>query len=179
MSLVVSDISVYGIVMVGDSAITRRKGGKLIDVLSDGSKIQYSEEANIGFAIWGRCNLADQRVDAWLRDFIKSEVRCGDSVESVGERLAKSLNKKIEAMKEPWKEQVRGIHLTGFRDDKPVLFHVHCGHPTEIPHELRLYHDYPDDQKWPMEEFESLLSRGVTHLRNGFIKHFAALFDSM
>jgi hypothetical protein len=179
MSLVVSDISTHGIVMVGDSAITRRKGGKLIDVLSDGSKIQYSEVANIGFALWGRCNLADQRVDAWLSDFIKSEVRTGDSVESVGERLAKILNEKIAAMKEPWDKQVRGIHLAGYRDDRPVLFHVHCGHPNEPSHELRLYHDYPDDRNWSTEEFEALLSRGVIHLRNGFIQHFAALFDSM
>ncbi|PYL74021.1 MAG: hypothetical protein DMF26_12590 [Verrucomicrobia bacterium] len=110
---------------------------------------------------------------------MNSKVHPGDSLEDVGQLLAKSLNEQIEAMKEPWDKQVRGIHLAGYRDDKPVLFHVHCGHPNEPPHELRLYHDYPDDQNWSIEEFEKLLSLGVIHLRNGFIQHFAALFDSM
>src|SRR5260370_35711678 len=179
MSLVVTDISAHGIVMVGDSAITRRKGGKVVDVSSDGSKIQYSDAANIGFAIWGRSNLPDQRLDIWLRDFVNCKVRSGDSVENVGQLLAKSLNEQIEAMKEPWDKQLRGIHLAGYRDDRPVLFHVHCGHPNEAPHELRPYHDYPDDHNWSTGEFEELLSRGMIHLRNGFVQHFAALFDSM
>ncbi|PZR75812.1 MAG: hypothetical protein DLM73_04230 [Chthoniobacterales bacterium] len=179
MSLVVSDISTHGIVMVGDSAITRRKGAKLVDVVSDGSKIHYSEVGNIGFAIWGRCNLPNHRLDTWLRGFADSKVQRGDSVEKVGQLLARTLNEQIAAMKEPWENQVRGIHVAGFRDGLPVLFHVHCGHPEEPPHELRLYHDYPDDQRWSIQQFESLLARGVIHLRNGFYRHFAALFDSM
>jgi hypothetical protein len=179
MSLIVSDISIHGIVMVGDSAITRRKNGNVVETSSDCSKIHYSKAANMGFAIWGRSNLPNQRLDSWLHEFVNSKVHSGDSVENVGQLLAKSLNKQIEAMKEPWNRQVRGIHLAGYRGDKPVLFHVHCGHANESPHELRLYHDYPDNQNWSMEEFEKLLSLGVIHLRNGFIQHFAALFDSM
>lgn len=41
---------------------------------------------------------------------------------------------------------VRGIHVAGFRNGLPVLFHVHCGHDNEPAHELRLHKDYPDDQ---------------------------------
>src|SRR5437016_2218529 len=115
MSLVVSDISTHGIVMVGDSAITRRKNGKPIEVTSDCRKIHYSKAANIGFAIWGRSNLPDQRLDDWLHEFANSSVKPGDSLEAVGELLAKRLNEQIEAMKEPWDNQVRGIHLAGYR----------------------------------------------------------------
>jgi hypothetical protein len=58
-----------------------------------------------------------------------------------------------------------------------MLFHVHCGHEGEPSHELRLYHDYPDDQKWSENEFKSLLNRGFIQLRNGYHKLFGPLFE--
>ena len=162
--------------MVGDSAITRRGEGP-VRISDDGIKVQYSARANIGFAIWGRCNLPDQRLDYWLRDFIEASVREGNSVEDVGVRLADGLNEQIARMAEPRR---LGIHIAGFRDGIPVLFHVHSGHLEEQPHELRLYRDYPDDKQIPPDEFEKLLARGVVfHLRNGYYVTFSALFDSM
>ena len=57
------------------------------------------------------------------------------------------------------------------------LFHAHCGHDNEPAHELRLYHDYPDDQKWSESHFRSLLSYGFIHLRNGYHPLFGPLFQ--
>ena len=46
MTLVVSDISRYGIIMVSDSAVTRCTGG-VKRVSADAYKVQYAEAANM------------------------------------------------------------------------------------------------------------------------------------
>ncbi|SRR6266496_719536 len=176
MTLIVSDISRYGIIMVGDSAVTRRMGG-VKTVSDDAFKVQYADAANIGFAVWGNAGVPGRRMDYWINDFINDSVKGGASVEETGQKLATSLNEILEKSGREWKDLVRGVHLTGYRDGLPVLFHVHCGHEGEPSHELRLYHDYPDDQKWNEREFRSLLQDGFIHLRNGYHKLFGPLFQ--
>jgi hypothetical protein len=162
--------------MVGDSAVTRLTGkGKV--VTDDAYKVQYAEAANVGFALWGNAGVDHRRIDYWLDDFIRDEVNGGDSVEHIGQKLATSLNEILTKSGRPWKNLVRGIHIAGYRDGLPVLFHLHCGHENEPPHELRLYQDYPDDQKWTEAYFRSLLNDAFIHLRNGYHKLFGPLFD--
>jgi len=69
MTLVVSDISTYGIIMVGDSAVTNRIG-KTVSVSSDAAKVQYCGKTNVGFALWGNAGVGSKRMDYWLDDFI-------------------------------------------------------------------------------------------------------------
>ena len=80
MTLVVSDISRYGIIMVGDSAVTRRIGG-VKTVSDDAFKVQYAGAANIGFGLWGNAGVDGGRMDYWLADFINNNVKADDSVE--------------------------------------------------------------------------------------------------
>src|SRR4029434_11147718 len=102
MSLVVSDVSNFGIIMVGDSAVTHRENGKL-QYLSDAAKVQYSDKANVGFAMWGRVSLPNGvRLDVWLRDFIDNQIERGDAVEAIGEKLAQQLNQLFLDTKSPW-----------------------------------------------------------------------------
>ena len=178
MTLVVSDISRHGIVMVGDSAVTKRQGGGKT-VGADAVKIQYSAKANVGFAIWGKAAMSSTRFDYWLKDFITNEIGEGEAIEEIGAKLADQINSDLSKLGGPWASLVRGIHLAGYRDDEPVLFHVHCGHEGEAPHELRLYHDFPDDLKMPAKEFDEALRSGYVHLRNGYHPHFAVLFNSL
>jgi hypothetical protein len=176
MILVVSDIFRYGIIMVGDSAVTRCTGG-VKHVSADAYKVQYAEAANIGFALWGNAGVDHRRIDRWLDDFIRDELNAGDSVEVTGQKLTTSLNDILANSGRQWKDLVRGIHIAGYRDGLPVLFHVHCGHENEPPHELRLYHDYPDDQNWTEDFFRTLLNREFIHLRNGYHKLLGPLFE--
>jgi len=76
-----------------------------------------------------------------------------------------------------WRDLVRGIHIAGYRDGLPVLFHIHTGHPTELAHELKLYRDFPDNKKWSELHYQYLLSYGFLHLRNGYHPIFGPLFD--
>lgn len=172
MTLVVSDISQHGIIMVGDSAVTYGSSTK-----ADAFKVQYAKAANVGFALWGNAGVDHRRIDHWLADFIRDEVKTGDSVEDIGQRLVGSLNAILEKSGHKWKDLVRGIHIAGYREGLPVLFHAHCGHENEPAHELRLYHDYPDDQKWSESRFRALLNYGFIHLRNGYHPLFGPLFQ--
>jgi hypothetical protein len=176
MTLVVSDISCHGIVMVGDSAVTIGSGG-VKNVIADAYKVQYAKAANVGFALWGNAGVDQRRIDYWLADFIRDQVKAGDSVEKIGQELVCSLNTALGKSGRQWKDLVRGIHIAGYREGLPVLFHAHCGHDNEPAHELRLYHDYPDDQKWSESYFRSLLSYGFVHLRNGYHPLFGPLFQ--
>jgi hypothetical protein len=176
MTLVVSDISRHGIIMVGDSAVTVERGG--VKTATAGAyKVQYAKAANIGFALWGNAGVDHRRIDCWLEEFIRDQVKADDSVEDTGQKIVSSLNPILSKSGRQWKDLVRGIHIAGYRDGLPVLFHAHCGHDTEPAHELRLYHDYPDDQKWSESHFRSLLNYGFIHLRNGYHPLFGPLFQ--
>src|SRR5437773_5302058 len=176
MTLVVSDISRYGIIMVGDSAVTGSSRG-VKGVTADAYKVQYAKAANIGFALWGNAGVDHRRIDHWLADFIRDNVKAGDAVENTGHKLVNSLNAILGKIGRQWKDLVRGIHIGGYRDGLPVLFHAHCGHENEPAHELRLYHDFHDDQKWSEGYFRSLLNDGFIHLRNGYHRLFGPLFE--
>jgi hypothetical protein len=57
MTLVVSDISRLGVLMVGDSAVTIKRRNLPDEVESGAVKVQYSEKVNIGVAMWGYANV--------------------------------------------------------------------------------------------------------------------------
>lgn len=178
MTLVVSDISSHGIVMVGDSAVTIEENG-IQKTESGAVKVQYSRAANIGFAIWGNALVDKKRLDKWLAEYIKNHVHTGDSVLEVAQRLADHLNPILSKSRISWATLRRGIHMAGYREGYPVLFHVHCGPENGPYHELRVHKDFPDDQRWTNEEFEQYLRNAFIHLRNGYYKIFAPLFDQM
>ncbi|MDE3058571.1 MAG: hypothetical protein KGJ59_11515 [Bacteroidota bacterium] len=179
MTLVVSDISKHGVIMVGDSAVTRRRPANPPEVISGAVKVQYASQVNVGIAMWGRADVGGQRLDHWISDFIQNSINPGDSVEAIGNRLASTLNPILQASGKPWKDLVCGFHLGGYNNGVPCLYHVHCGHNTEPAHELRLHKDYPDDQKWSEYFFNYLLQFEFIHLRNGYHPLFGPLFDNM
>ncbi len=177
MTLVVSDISHLGIVMVGDSAVTQQCSDLPPQIVSGAVKVQYSEIANVGVAMWGHADVSNQRLDYWMAEFLQNSIKSSDSVEDIGIKIADKLNPILIANGKAWKDMVCGFHVTGYRQGLPCLFHVHCGHYNEPAHELRLYKDFPDDKGWSEQHFEFMLRYGVMHLRNGYHPLFGPLFD--
>src|ERR1035441_2928834 len=103
MTLVVSDISRHGIIMVGDSAVTIERGGA--KTVTDGAyKVQYAKTANIGFALWGNAGVDHRRIDRWLEEFIRDQVKAGDSVEDTGQKIVSSLNPILSKSGRQWKD---------------------------------------------------------------------------
>jgi hypothetical protein len=185
MTLVVSEISKHGIVMIGDSAITYSNGGIPVGVGDGAAKVQYSEKANVGVAMWGNAVVQGNQMDTWVKDFIESNIDDNEGIESAGQRLTSGLRSELEKENMPWSELDFGIHLAGYINDLPRLWHIHCGHSNEPPHEPRLYHDYPEDQTWTEAYYRALFfppgggGTASAHLRNGYTPHYALLFSSM
>jgi hypothetical protein len=179
MTLVVSDISKHGIVMVGDSAVTKKRGTTVIDVVAGAVKAQYCSKANIGITMWGYGQVDGNSLDKWVANFLTTSVEASDNIETVGTRLATEINRHHSTSGKPWKELVCGFHIGGYIDGLPHLYHVHCGHPGEPSHELRLYKDFPVDQHWTEPEFRHLLDNAFIHLRNGYHPLFGPLFDNI
>ncbi len=179
MTLVVSEISRHGIIMVGDSAITEYRNDKIVGVQEGAAKVQYSTKANVGIAMWGYGNVGVKRMDLWIAEFVGSMIDDQDDIENIGQQLAQQLNKELSATNRPWCLLRCGFHLAGYKDGLPRLWHIHCGHKDEPPHELRLYHDFPEDKGWTDEQFRNRLTYESYHLRNGYYPHFASLFDSI
>ena len=162
MTLVISEVSErFGCVVVGDSAVTIGK-----KVVYGAEKVHYSHEANIGFAIWGNACLDGQRVDELVSSFV-SNLGKTDTPRYAGTYLADFLNTQGLNDGRDWSALRGGVHICGYENDVPVLFHVHTGHEPPQPQGIfKLYEDFQD-------------AREGFHLRNGYYRMFAHLFDSM
>lgn len=169
MTLVVTEVSeAFGCVVVGDTAVTiRRPNRPTPEVVLGAEKVHYSPEANIGFAIWGNACLSGQRIDALIGEFASSLARTA-SPRSAGRDLAAILTRAGQNDGRSWVELRGGVHVCGYQEDVPVLFHVHTGHELPSPQgPFELHEDFPD-------------ARGALyHLRNGYYPMFAPLFDAM
>lgn len=162
MTLIITEVSeAFGCVVVGDSAVT--VGTR---VVYGAEKVHYSSAANIGFALWGNACLSGRRVDELLATFVAS-LGASDTPRSAGNELAAFLVREAKADSRDWLALRGGVHICGYENSVPVLFHVHTGADLPAPQgPYQLHEDFPD------------ASAGY-HLRNGYYKMFSGLFDGM
>jgi hypothetical protein len=163
MTLVITEVSErFGCVMVGDTAVTIDR----TDVRLGAEKIHYASRPNIGFALWGNACLMGRRVDELLRAFVESLPETA-SPRSAGRDLADLLAQEGTQDGRSWEVLRGGVHLCGYQDDIPVLFHVHTGADPPAPQgPHQLYEDVPD-------------AGAGAQLRNGYYRMFVPLFDGM
>ena len=179
MTLVVSEVTGLGIVMVGDSAVTYYEAG--MQRASPGvAKVQYAEQANLGFAAWGRACVGQMPMDRWLADFIRSQIGSEDRLETACRKLAAALNSALSAAGPVnWNDHRRGVHVAGFVDGLPHLYHVHTGGDPSAQHELRVFRDFPFGINVTLDDYSARLRTiGGYHLRNGYHQIFGLLFDA-
>ncbi len=178
MTLVVTTVSAFGITVVGDRAVTRRTDSGV--ELLKARKIWYSPEANVALAFWGNANLpGDESLEDWARRFV-ANIQIHDSVASVCERLVSTLNPELESLGKPWLDLRRGIHVSGYENDLPVIFHVHTGDPHVLHHPLKVHRDFPDIYSGGPEKYrQHLAGNGHVQLRNGYYSLFATLAQTV
>jgi hypothetical protein len=172
--------------MAGNSAVTvMRDDNSVVEVRGDAAKVQYSPEANVGISAWGNGNVGGRRIDSWIADFIDFSIAPGDDLETIGGRLTVQLNEELSKMGKSWDELRCGLHLAGYMNGVPRLWHIDTGHDRGSQHELRLYHDFPEDQSWSDGNFRMILGEdqfgfpAFCHLFNSHTPNFLALFDKM
>jgi len=149
---------------VGDTAVMVNNGTK---VILGAEKVHYSDSASIGFTIWGSACLAGRRVDELVAAFVGGLPNTA-SPRSAGQDLAAFLGSEGTKDGRPWTELRGGVHVCGYQDGVPVLFHVHTGHEPPAPQgPFGLYEDFPD------------AGAELLHLRNGYYRIFGALHPGM
>jgi|SRR5579862_1877666 hypothetical protein len=163
MTLVITEVSErFGCVLVGDSAVTIN--GTQVQLGAE--KIHYSDDASIGFAIWGNACISGRRVDELVSSFVKG-LPAAASPRSAGRELAAFLTHESEKDGRPWTQLRGGVHVCGYQDSVPVLFHVHTGPELPAPQgPFELHEDFPD-------------ATNGAQLRNGYYQMFAPLYLGM
>lgn len=124
MSLVLTEVSYYGVAMAADSAVTYDTGRVLVGF----QKLLPVPPINAGLAIWGNSNIDNEDADIWLQRYIESEITPQMSLWDMSNNLAANLN---EIFGGPIDKRM-GIHVGGF-DTKdgvrgPAFYHIHNGH---------------------------------------------------
>lgn len=177
MTIVVSTVSQHGITVVGDRAVSRRSGDDDLTVLDSGAdKVFYSGAANIAFACWGNTDFGDMSYNDWIRGTVASAIERGMPLRAASEMLAHQINQRLAPLAESrhgWSSLRRGIHVSGYVDGLPCIYHVHTGAPEEGHHPLRVYRDFPDVHGGGADIFRQKLARGErAQVFNGFHELF-------
>ena len=116
--------------------------------------------------------------DYWLQRFVSSLPASAD-IDDVADALASDLNAALQpdyrttggtaAMR-------RGVHVAGYIQGIPHLYHIHMGHEEGPYRKLYVQRHYPDEVP-DRRGFLSALETGLVHTRNGYYRDFVQLFD--
>lgn len=177
MTIVVTTASRYGITVVGDKAQTSRRG-QTREVRNDARKVHYSAVANVSLAFWGDARMPLGSLDSWAATFVET-LTAADSVETTGRRLEAELSSVLEPLpKRGWYDVRRGVHVAGFIDGLPHIYHVHTGDPRQGEHAPSLRQDFPVDHMPSLDDYRQHLADGrCAQLRNGEFALFGNTFD--
>jgi len=168
MTLVVTTATSRGITVVGDRA-EREHLGELGIVRPIRTKVFYSESANVSFAIWGDSTWPLRLGDysGWFLEKVVRAIPEGASLAEIGQVVCDRVNPiLVEDFGGNFKKHRRGVHVAGYVDGLPHIYHCHMGHDGEAERELSCYHDYPGESD--LDRYRQRLTEGPpAQLRNG------------
>jgi hypothetical protein len=181
MTLVVTDVSRHGIIAVGDSALTVTDTASSEKHVLDsvlGSKISFVSSAKICLSAWGNFGVNGRRLDYWLADYARNRIKPGMPPKEVAEDLGESLN---SALQPDFRNGIakglrRGVHVAGYKDGIPELFHVHMGE-EEGPHHPLIVQQHALGDDPDHAAIHRFLARSSVHVRNGMWRRFVQRFD--
>jgi hypothetical protein len=192
MTLIYSEVSKYGIIMVADSSITytpkekfELPSGKRYPtyIRLGAEKIKPVPNKPIAISFWGMGKIDEYQTDIWLDDFITTKISESDDLDTICNKLIKDANFNLnkEQEKHPGGFHIGGISNIKKLDPYPIIYHIHKGTEDESIHEFRLYKDWPDKgYNIPeynfknLDEYKSALKNGnIYSIRNGMHQLFA------
>jgi hypothetical protein len=185
MTLILSEASRFGVVMVGDSAITSTpnkdlklpSGSSVPEFIRLGAqKVKAVKNKPIGISFWGMGRIGNVPTDIWIDDFIDVKSKDINNLDEFCYTLADEVNKDFF---KHMQDDVGGFHIGSILDINsdapiPVLYHIHRGHPGEKPGKFNLYKDIPNSYGLEKKSFlENLMMGNTFFIRNGFHESFA------
>lgn len=188
MTLVLSEVSKFGIVMVADSAITTTHNQK--DKLPSGDpipkyvrlgseKIKRVPNRPIGISFYGMGKIAGIPTDVWMNDFLNHKIKPEHTLDEICNTLTEDIN---EAFFMNMQNDLGGFHVGAILEPAsqnayPVLYHIFKERPDEKFH---LQKDNPDGRHFTIEEWREKLELGhAYYLRNGMYEQFAVLQEKI
>lgn len=188
MTLVLSQLTPYGIAMAADTAISVKfeyPDRTLERTYTNAKKLQEIPQLNAGISWWGEGRIDGVFADLWLERFISQS-----SAEDL-EEFAVSLQNELRRLGFTIPDNAPthilrygtiGFHLAGFVDYNsrrvPTLYHIHNGrsdvYPDIDPHIVNANHDFP-----PSRVIEFWSRRMWPGLRNGDFLPYAVLSNHL
>lgn len=174
MTLVVTDVSKHGIVLIGDSAARNEKTD---EIYTGAIKTYHIPNPNVGITAWGT-SIGGVGLDRWIEDFIENKAETAQGIEEVAKLLRKEVQNDL-AKTSPTNGSRRGFHVSGYKDGEPKLWHIHHGHPWEETRELRIHRDYPERKPGLQDVWRSELEKGLAvSLCNGLYRYYQGFYDA-
>lgn len=179
MTLVITEISRFGIAMVADSAVTFTEvlpsGDNVHYVLSGARKLQVIPHLNAGISVWGLGAVptmsGELSTAVWLEDFIKRHSSTV-SLDGFANELVEELQSTIGDRKQPM-----GFHLAGYVEVNgqrlPTFYHVRNVDGTYKHYE---HHEFVPGQDYPPKDIGE---NQIYITRNGDYGPYAALVETM
>jgi len=175
MTLIITELSEFGIAMVADSAVTVEEktpsGDTIHRVLSGVQKLQVIPYLSAGISMWGlgaiTAPVGSVSTDVWIADFIQRHTDIL-SIDGFANELARELQQVVGNVKTPM-----GFHLAGYVEHHgkrlPTFYHVRNVDGTYRHYD---YHDFIPGQDFPPRD----MKKGkVYRTRNGDYGPYAAL----
>ena len=178
MTLVITEITKFGIAMVADSAVTSTEvmpSGKVMNrVLNGVRKLQVIPYLGAAISVWGIGSILASKgevsTDNWLADFIERHSSTG-SLDEFANFLVKELQTVIGPIQKPM-----GFHLSGYVDISgrklPTFYHVRNVEGTYAQY---TFHEFSPGQDYPPQE----IGNNLFERRNGDYGPYAALSEAV
>jgi hypothetical protein len=182
MTLVLTEMSPFGIAMAADSAVTftNPQTGLRYAEPDLARKLQPIPYLNAGISCWGMGEISDTPTDTWINNFIDSH-RTVTSLMAFAQQLAETLNTQLPPNTDGTNRL--GFHVAGYENyngaPTPSFYHVHDGSSTTLaqrgivinPNQVNANHDMPP------EIFQQTQARGLGWItRNGDYQLYATIF---
>jgi hypothetical protein len=175
MTLILTELSEFGIAMAADSAVTlpaKWPDGEIRCRAYTGAvKLRPILELNAGISVWGLGNIGDFDTDIWLGDFVQ---RKGSKVASLHD-FAQALQDELRNILGETDKRL-GFHLAGYvpieKEMRPTFYHIHNGPSERVknidPRKFNANLDFPP----------TYIPPGGGYLtRNGAYQLYARLFE--
>lgn len=183
ITLIITELSEYGIAMAADTAVTlffsptgKRRYAK---VYRGAVKLVPVPKLNAGVSYWGLAQVGGVHTDDWLKNLFRRNRGQYASLKDLATLLQAELRKVVHSInlsKYPY--GTIGMHLAGFVDTPngslPAFYHIHNGpsqmFPSVNPRVINANFDRPP-QKYPHGMFY--------RTRNGDFRLYAVVFQAL
>lgn len=179
MTLILTELTDFGIAMAADSAVTYTQPTTGLSYVRPkmAQKLQVIPYLNAGFSCWGLGTISNIPTDQWLLNFINSNSSL-TTLHDFANELAAQLNSQVPPNTSG--NPRLGFHLAAFenfnRQATPSFYHIHDGPSTTLeqrgitinPNQFNANHDMPPDI------FQQRSTGWIT--RNGDYQLYARMF---